>query len=174
MVSYDCLHCGKCCTSFGVCVTPFDILRISKATGTKPTEFLSVIPEPPERERTEPAILMEGQRSLIILKWNGEMVCTFHSDLGCAIYAARPRLCRTYPFNLTSEQLEDMKSRACPIRWLPKDKKVYLKDLREYQKELAAYGKIADEWNRTQGGGLDDYLRFALPKAKKIASILPK
>lgn len=35
----ECLRCGNCCTRFGVCVTPFDALRIMEFTGMGEEEY---------------------------------------------------------------------------------------------------------------------------------------
>lgn len=158
-----CLRCGKCCTSFGVCITPSDMMRICHATGLEPLEFVSAIPEPPERERTEPAVLIDGKRSLIVLKWRKERACTFYSASGCSVYRSRPRLCRTYPFVLKRGRLADIGSRSCPLRWKSGDEKGYLEDLEAYGKEIASYREIADGWNHNGGGSLEEFLRF-LPK----------
>jgi len=159
------MRCGRCCTSFGVCVTPFDIKRISQATGMDPISFVMAIPEPPDRERTEPAVIIDGERSLIVLRWSTENICGFYSGTGCKIYDDRPLLCRTYPFNLDNGQkLADMKSRACPKKWTPASARGYLADLKKYKKEIEAYQKIADEWNAKDGGSLSSFLSFVLDR----------
>jgi Fe-S-cluster containining protein len=156
------MRCGKCCTSFGVCVTPSDIARIAAATGKNPLVFVSTIPEPDARERTEPSVIINGKRSLIVLKWRVGMLCRFYSADGCKIYASRPLLCRTYPFIFKQNKLSDMGSRSCPCLWKPDDETSYSKDLDAYAKEIEAYRKLADEWNTGAGGSLDAFLRFAL------------
>ncbi|MBI2079498.1 YkgJ family cysteine cluster protein [Candidatus Micrarchaeota archaeon] len=165
-----CMRCGRCCTSFGVCITLFDIKRIAEGTGLKPIEFVTFTPEPPERERTEPAILLEGKYSLLILKWKPKKgrVCKFYDENSglCSIYNSRPTLCRTYPFKLKNNRLVDVKSRACPVLWIPEEAKQYITDLETYKKELKKYKKIVDFWNSnaTEKDTLEDFLRFALNK----------
>ena len=163
----NCMRCGRCCTSFGVCITPFDIERISQATGMDPILFVMAIPEPPEREREEPAVLINGKKSLIVLRWSRENICAFYSATGCKIYENRPMLCRTYPFNLDkNKKLVNMNSRACPKKWTPESKRGYLEDLKKYKKEIEAYQKIAGEWNAKDGGTLRSFLDFALRRNK--------
>ncbi len=159
------MRCGKCCTSFGVCVTPPDMVRISRATGLEPLEFVTAIPEPAGRERTEPAVLISGERSLIVLRWKEKLVCTFYSGEGCGIYRCRPMLCRAYPFVLKQNALADTTSRSCPCCWKLSDERGYRKDLGAYEKEVEAYRKTAVQWNKGPGGSLEDFLMFALPRA---------
>ena len=161
-----CQRCGRCCTSFGVCVTPFDIARISAATGMEPGKIAMIIPEPPKRKRAEPAILISGKRCLVVLCWSDETRrCMFYSISGCIAYAARPMLCRTYPFLLKAGGLESVCSRACPRRWKPDDEAAYAADCRQYEKEVAAYRSIAAEWNSGKGGTFREFLSFSLERA---------
>jgi uncharacterized protein len=166
-----CMRCGRCCTSFGVCVTPFDILRLSRATGKPPQELVKAIDEPPERERAEPAVIIDGRRCLIVLRWKGQKgrKCMFYSNSGCATYGSRPMLCRTYPFCMKDGKLAGVESRACPAAWSPGDEAQYKADVAAYEKEVAAYAIIAGEWNRGRGGGLQGFLAFALPSAAALA-----
>jgi Fe-S-cluster containining protein len=175
-----CLRCGKCCTSFGVCITPFDAAAIAKATNKEPESFVSLVLEPPERERTEPSILIEGERCLLVLKRSKANVCIFYGVKGggCINYDCRPMLCRTYPFRVSNKasELAGMKSRACPELWVPGkgEKKRYLRDCKEYEREIAAYSKIAGEWNARGGGSLKQFLEFALAKAARARAPKPR
>jgi hypothetical protein len=156
-----CARCGACCTSFAVCITPSDIRRISSATGLPPADFVDTVQDYPERERTEPALLIDGEISLLVLKRSKANVCCFYSGDGCSIHPARPFLCRTYPFG---KGMGEMGSRACPSRWLPegKEKAQYEKDLLLYERELISFRKFAEGWNSKGGGPLHELLR-ALP-----------
>ncbi len=154
-----CTRCGACCTSFGVCITPSDIKRISSATGLPPAEFVDTIQDYPGRERTEPAFLIGGEMQILVLKRSPQNVCFFYSPQGCKIYLHRPLLCRTYPFK---SRMKEMRSRACPSRWLPKGKEKlqYEKDLKLYEKELKSFQKFAEEWNSKGGGSLQELLKL--------------
>jgi len=173
MMETSCLRCGRCCTRFAVCVTPFDILRIREASGKEPPDFIGILPEPPARERSEPAVLIDGRPSLIVLHRDMKSVCCFYSASGCKAYESRPMLCRSYPFRVPCPVsgvlcLVDVRSRACGRRWLPdgEEKKQYLRDCLRYGDEVKAYGKIADEWNGNGGGSIGEFLGFALDRAK--------
>lgn len=156
------MRCGRCCTRFGVCITPFDIMRISAATGMKPEEFVSTLPEPGGREREEPAVLIGGAPSLIVLRRGEGEVCCFYSGEGCAIYENRPMLCRSYPFVSRAGKLCGIKSRACPASWEPEgaERKRYDSDCAAYSDEVRRYRQIADEWNQGVGGGIPAFLEF--------------
>jgi hypothetical protein len=157
----SCLRCGNCCTRFGVCVTFFDILRIQKATGKNPEEFLELIADYPEREREEPAIMIDGRPCLLVLKMEKGNLCGFYSASGCRIYENRPLLCRAYPFVLKKEKLFELKSRCCPKSWKPskEEEQQYKKDAAQYKKEVEEYKKIAEKWNK-KGGSFREFLSF--------------
>lgn len=135
----------------------------------EPAAFAAVIAEQEERERKEPAILIEGEPSLLVLKWARARTCIFYSGSGCAIYDSRPLLCRAYPFDLVRGHLAGIPSRACPRKWHPETEEGYVADIKEYRKELDAYEGIAADWNKT-GGSLKGFFSFA---RKRIEDRLP-
>lgn len=153
----SCLRCGACCTSFGVCITPSDIIRISLATGMHPSRFIDTVQDYPNRERKEPALLIDEEKQILVLKRSPENVCFFYSDEGCRIYHYRPLLCRTYPFR---EGMKNMLSRACPSEWAPEgsEKEQYGHDILLYEKELVEFQKFAEGWNSNGGGSLASLL----------------
>lgn len=169
MTLTTCQRCNNCCTSFGVCLTIADIVRLSKETGKKPEDFVTIIDDYHPRQRTEPAVLLDGKHHLLVLKHNAERVCTFFNGKSCGIYKSRPYLCRTYPFTLKNGELADVQNRACTVLWYPKgkDKEKYVADLDVYLKQIEAYSKIVDEWNSNFDGNLTDFLIFAMKKAKE-------
>jgi Fe-S-cluster containining protein len=140
-----------------VCITPADIVRISLATSMKPSQFADTIYDYPDRERKEPALLIGGEKQILVLKRSKEDVCSFHSPEGCKIYHYRPLLCRTYPFK---GGMESMRSRACPSTWLPEgsEKEQYYHDILLYEKELLEFHKFAEAWNSSGGGTLTSLL----------------
>ena len=154
-----CIRCGACCTSFGVCITPSDIRSIFSATGIPPAEFVDTIQDYPGRERTEPAVLLDGEMKILVLRRSPENVCFFYSPKGCKIYPHRPLLCRTYPFK---KGMKDMLSRACPHKWVPegKEREQCEKGLLLYEKELRSFQKFAEEWNSKGGGTFPELLRL--------------
>ncbi len=164
-----CQRCNKCCTSFGVCLTIFDIIRIAKEQNKDPIDFVTTIDDYQPRERTEPAVKINGKLSILVLKHSAERVCTFFGKSGCTIYGSRPYLCRTYPFALKNGSLSDVQNRACEVLWYPKgeNKEKYLKDLSIYYIQIASYRKIVDEWNAKYTGTLEDFIAFAIKNVEK-------
>jgi Fe-S-cluster containining protein len=172
----------------------FDIARIAEHTRLKPSDFVQLVSEPEERERKEPAILINGKYYLLVLKWSAKFNCFFYDKSGCKIYKFRPMLCRSYPFYCTikstikflkstdfnsfclkGKQLQGMKSRACPSLWMPEnsEKSKYLSDIKQYEKEVQIYSKVVKKWNKTGGGTFDEFLVFLLyhKKYNKIFEI---
>jgi Fe-S-cluster containining protein len=161
----SCVRCGRCCTQFGVCLTPSDVKRISSATGMAPIEFIDLIPDYADREREEPAILIGQELYILVLKRNPDNVCFFYNGSGCRIYGNRPSLCRSFPFRVSSFEfavLDEMKSRSCAEPWDPdeKAKQQYLGDCIQYKKEVEEYREAAERWNKSGGGTLDEFLNF--------------
>ena len=189
MILMGCLNCGRCCTSFGVCITPNDLKRICTATKLQASDIATLTPADPEREREEPSILIDGVPMLLILKWKKAHDCIFYSrnersTAGCSIYSVRPMLCRTYPFRLRWGRLHsfvsgsesrvpsseacvlfvDVKSRVCPRLWPAEDS--YLPDLKKYEAELAYYCALAAKWNSLENTKrkrtFEEFLNFVL------------
>jgi Fe-S-cluster containining protein len=130
----------------------------------EPIEFLDLIPDYQDREREEPAILIDGKYSILVLKRDENNVCCFYSGSGCRIYESRPMLCRTYPFKIKTRdtELSELLSRDCPKKWIPlgEEKEQYLADCKEYLEQLEEYKKLAKEWNELGGGSFEDFLEF--------------
>jgi Fe-S-cluster containining protein len=158
----SCLRSGRCCTSFGVCITPFDIARIAEQTKLQPERFVMAIDEPPDRARKEPAVLIDGKPSLIVLKWQKRMNCIFYGECGCSAYGCRPLLCRTYPFSLENGNLVEVRSRTCPVPWFPEgtEKDQYVRDIKKYERELRQYRTLALSWNERGGGNIQEFISF--------------
>ncbi|MBU0591119.1 YkgJ family cysteine cluster protein [Candidatus Micrarchaeota archaeon] len=159
----SCIRCGNCCTRFAVCVTPSDIERVSKFTGKKPFEFVGVLEEAPQRERTEPAILINNTYSVLVLRRKPDNKCKFYGGSGCTIYSARPMLCRCYPFTFgNGEGIIEVCSRACNVVWEPKDPELsnYKTNCGTYKVELRAYKELATKWNSNGGGTFSEFLEF--------------
>ncbi|NYT06934.1 MAG: YkgJ family cysteine cluster protein [Methanomicrobiales archaeon] len=99
-IGFSCTRCGECCrgTDNLVMVSPGEIERMRKETGLAADS----IAEPyPERIET-------GDGGSITFEWalrKNKAGCRFFSDGHCASYAARPWICRTYPFMLEGETL---------------------------------------------------------------------
>jgi len=85
---------ATCCYDINIFLTPYDVLRMKKATNTTSEEFLARY-----------TILQAGRQGLplVMLNMNNEdKKCPFVNILGCKIYENRPWSCRMYPLALAS------------------------------------------------------------------------
>jgi Fe-S-cluster containining protein len=101
-LSFRCTSCGVCCRSLRVAVTSFDVARLASATGYAATELVSWL-APSEVDMTgEPQSfveLREGRRLMVLAQVSG--ACRLlGADNRCNVYAARPRDCRAFPFDI--------------------------------------------------------------------------
>ncbi|BDD85755.1 YkgJ family cysteine cluster protein [Desulfofustis limnaeus] len=81
----------RCCHDLELGLTPYDVLRLRKATGLSSTEVLErfvII----EQDDDEPF-----PRLYLTMVDDGKASCVFLGPEGCSIYPDRPSSCRTYP-----------------------------------------------------------------------------
>lgn len=103
---FSCIGCGKCCTIEDglVYLSDSDIQRLSKYLKLPREKFLKKYTHRENKHR----VLNDFP--------NGECIFYRH-DKGCAVYPARPRQCRTFPFwksILVSQSVWDNTARECP------------------------------------------------------------
>jgi len=104
-VKFKCRHCLHCCTDLVALPTPWDVIRIAKATGEHPRKFVEFLPsdEVDEVEKKDPTWLKcHGERFIMALKRHPKRGCYFvtRKKGKCKIYEVRPILCRLFPFKL--------------------------------------------------------------------------
>ena len=133
-------------------------------------EFLSLVDDYEGREREEPAVLIDGEKKIVVLTRDAGNVCCFYSGEGCSIHPARPSLCRAYPFGFRRGGFCEVGARACSGKWEPEGVGLaqYKRDAGEYARSLHAYQEIAEKWNSQGGGSFREFLEFAIGKAKQI------
>ncbi len=126
-VRFKCHHCSFCCTQVVCLPTPYDVIRIVKATGLKPLEFLEFLEpdEITEVKHSDPTWLECGDdRYIMALKRDTKRGCYFLDKRRkrCSIYDARPILCRLFPFKLHETRAGKLKGfslhkdTGCPRR----------------------------------------------------------
>jgi Fe-S-cluster containining protein len=180
-----CASCGaRCCNRFAVCVTGFDILRLAEGTGRPAPDFAFCHEANLVSYRHDPTFFLFDNKGkmkefLLTLKRKKTNYCEFskHSK-GCAVYAHRPMVCRSYPFVYDRES--DIKYVNAPVCWrLWREEEVdrtYFSDIMDrHAKELFEYGKIARRWNAERakkGGTFEDYLDFIVGESRKVAPSL--
>lgn len=95
------LECfNRCCRDLNIFLTPYDVLRLRRATGLSSQEFL--------QKHTE-TFLGEDGIPLVVLKMlpDDKESCPFVTPDGCSVYADRPWSCRMYPvFPMSREEVE--------------------------------------------------------------------
>jgi hypothetical protein len=104
---FECTQCGNCCRTHGeyafVYLAPADVAAMSAELGMTPGEF---------RRRWCRSI--DGYTALVM----DEPGCPFlTADNRCAVYRARPKQCRTWPYwqeNLDRETWEGPVQSCCP------------------------------------------------------------
>lgn len=108
-VRFQCQHCSHCCRDVVCLPTPWDVIRIVKATGKNPRDFLEFI-TPDDITGvygTDPAWLVcQKKKYMMALRRDAVRGCYFldRKKHRCAIYDARPLLCRLYPFQVHETQ----------------------------------------------------------------------
>lgn len=93
---HDALPCfTQCCKDVNIYLTPFDLLRLRRATGTKSAVFLS--------KYTRSFLTKVTNIPVVQLKMEpGSLNCPFVSEDGCRVYRDRPWACRMFPLDLSS------------------------------------------------------------------------
>lgn len=91
----------ECCRMLELALTPYDVLRLRKATGLSSRELLDqyIIEE-----------LEEGDvfpQFYLTMVDDGRASCAFVSDDGCTVYEHRPAACRTYPLGRATVRKDD-------------------------------------------------------------------
>jgi Fe-S-cluster containining protein len=83
----------QCCQDVSIVLTPYDVLRLTRALGLESGEFL-------ERHTISP-FTPEQKIPVALLRMDPETKrCPFVSADGCGVYRDRPWACRIYPLGL--------------------------------------------------------------------------
>lgn len=163
-LTFRCTGCGNCCRSLRVAVTGLDIARLSAATGSPPSALGAWLAPDAVDMTGEPESfveLAEGRRLLVLAQRDG--ACQLLSaDNRCGAYAARPRDCRTFPFDFEPlsashrdvRRLVLMPLKDCEYesdgnndeRALDADDRARWAELRDYQALVARWNRRA--WHR--------------------------
>lgn len=85
-----------CCRKLDLALTPYDVLRLRKATGRTSSELLEHY-----------IIIEQGEQDLfphfyLSMVDDGQASCVFVCENGCQVYSHRPGACRIYPMGRAS------------------------------------------------------------------------
>lgn len=132
---------NSCCRDINIFLTPYDVLRMRRATGLPSEEFL--------QKYTIPLLGEEGL-PLLALKMteDANKTCPFVSPHGCSIYEDRPWSCRMYPvFPVSSEEEEFLIEEKPGCHGFREDKK---STVREWKKDqgIDIYDKMHDAYKK--------------------------
>ena len=102
-IGFACTGCGDCCRGVGedgslVMVGRAEARRVAEAAGLSLGQAVEPFPD-------EIEIRGRACRLGWVLVRDEGGACRFHAAQGCAVYAARPWICRTYPFMLDNDRL---------------------------------------------------------------------
>jgi len=117
-----CASCdGRCCRTYSVEVTVFDIRRLMRSLDLSPGEFCATVPSWNGRCQVMPSII-ENQPVNIVLRReeDGRGACFFFRGgvKACGVYEHRPRACAVYPFRAIDGRDPVERDRIpCPVTW---------------------------------------------------------
>jgi len=158
-----CFSCHKdvpcwnaCCHGADVMLTPYDILRMSKHLGIRPSEFLL--------EYAVPDIWDKGNLPVAKLKMggkDGQGACSFMADEGCTIYEDRPATCRYYPLGLATVKMKGQDEKE-DFHFLVKEThcKGHEEDNLQTVGEFRESQKL-EEYDRVNRGWMDILMKMA-------------
>ena len=97
---HEALPCfTACCRDVNIYLTPYDILRLRRATGMGSAQFLA--------KHTRHFLAKGSGVPVVQLAMeDGNLRCKFVSEDGCRVYADRPWACRMFPLDLASVEGE--------------------------------------------------------------------
>ncbi len=179
---FKCLRCGRCCKDPAtiVTVTVADILALATHLGLGVDELMSMLgfyqlsesvsKDQIEKMVTHPIMTERGLAFVGLLK-GGDGKCIFLNEENlCTNYAARPKVCRTFPFTYTAlkrvkggvdytikmgvarkglEYCPGLNAKGAPLVNLQEGKKLGAETLREMEEQA----HFAAEWNAAVKAG---------------------
>jgi Fe-S-cluster containining protein len=89
--SYQCNACGRCCHDQVITLSPYDVMRLARATHISTTETIARF------------TLRRGS----LLRFDPNGACHALDGFRCAVHSGRPLACRLYPLGLEGSPLAD-------------------------------------------------------------------
>ncbi len=155
-----CRTCGKCCTSYLVDVTGYDLWRIATSQRLRPERFLRVYLQGKNAPRVLGCGLeRDGELYAAALdkkgRWAATQPCVFLVQLPgnnsrCGIYAARPSTCRVYPMVQVDDLVTQREGTRCPENSWPEQEQrrpAWRVALQRHLMDLELYADVVERWN---------------------------
>lgn len=151
VLTFRCTSCGACCRQLRVALTAHDVLRLAEATGLPVAELVEWLSPDAVDMEGEPQAFVELDvgRRLLVLAQSGDACRLLGPDERCQAYAARPRDCRMFPFDVAKPDSVGQRRLAL----LPLTDCAYERDGNQQREQL-----LAEEAARSQE--LADYQAF--------------
>lgn len=162
---FHCTECGDCCRRHRVPLTASDLARLVRATALPAPDLVDWL-SPEEVDMSgepESFVLLPAGRRLPVLAHARprselqESACRFLDANRCAVYAARPACCRTFPLELQGDvesgkrRLMVLPDAACPALFNGSDRSdETIRRLIERSHELGRHIELVQLWNRRQ------------------------
>ena len=92
----------------------------------------------------------------------------------CGIYAARPSVCRLYPFLWTSEVAKGRpEAILCPVPYgyTDRDEQEFIRECENTIDGWEIHDTVVEDWHKEtndRGGSLNDFLNFSFPRAAQM------
>lgn len=166
-------------------ITANDLARLIRATARPAADLVSFLGPTEVDMRGEPASFIElsvGRRLMVLAQDDG--ACRLlGADNRCSVYAARPRDCRTFPFDFglphARRELTLLPLASCEFGRASEHDERALRSADEARwAELAEYQALVARWNRRafhrrrlgrSSGSAAEYLTYALANAGTAA-----
>jgi Fe-S-cluster containining protein len=172
-----CSRCGDCCRIPIVPVTHKDVARLVKLTGkpvSKIVRFCSSDEMSYDDESGLWITFRSGKYAMVLRKKKSGECIVQTADHACAVYAARPQTCRTFPYSVefeddsvkVVEKITLNKVMKCNAKKCASiDIETLVNNARWESKEDKAYHRLIKRWNgkslKSDGKGrISDFLRF--------------
>ncbi|MFA5106224.1 MAG: YkgJ family cysteine cluster protein [Candidatus Micrarchaeia archaeon] len=150
-----CKFCdAKCCRGLAVVLTIPEAIRLARAAGGNPADYIEITSVVDSKETPHYPIIVREMGALkeyfLILKKAGNgKDCVFLGQAGaCRIYADRPHVCRLYPFALNGREMK--KNALCPVKF---QREGYIGEAaRLLEADLHEHGRIVRAWLNANPG----------------------
>jgi len=159
-LQFRCTGCGNCCRDLRVAITAQDLMRLTRATGRPAHELIDWLgPDVVElRGESESFVELRGGPRLMVLAQQASGCVLLDASDRCRAYDARPRDCRTFPFDFertgASERTDARRLDLLPLVGCDhasdghNDASALEREDAERWRELARYRAIVARWNR--------------------------